>query len=164
MHAYLGLGSNRGDRVAWLRTGIAALRGAGLRLDACSSLWLSEPVGVDDLPWFVNCVVRIAAPPPPIELLALALAAEQACGRVRTAGVVTARTFDADVLLYDGRVMDEPDLQIPHPRMGERRFVLSPLAELDGEGIHPISGRTFAQLRDTLDSPERAWILAQGID
>jgi len=160
MHAYLGLGSNRGNRVAWLRAGIAALRSLGLDIDACSSLWLSEPVGDDTLGWFVNCAVRVAQPPAPKALLGAALAAEQDCGRVRQPGVVTARTFDADVLLYDGRVMDDIDLQVPHPRMCERRFVLNPLAELAAELVHPVAGKSIAALRDELVSPERAWLLA----
>jgi len=160
MHAYLGLGSNRGDRVAWLRAGLAALRGKGLRIDAGSSLWLSEPVGDDTLGWFVNCVVRVAQPPPPEALLGAALEAERDCGRVRQAGVLTARTFDADVLLYDGRVMDDLELQVPHPRMCERRFVLNPLAELAAELVHPVAGESIATLRDELVSPERAWLLA----
>jgi len=163
MEAYLGLGSNRGNRVAWLRAGIAALRDHGLEIDACSSLWLSEPVGDETLPWFVNCVVRVARSPAPTALLAAALAAEQTCGRVRQEGVLTARTFDADVLLYDARVMDESNLQIPHPRMCSRRFVLNPLAELAPEVVHPGTGRTCRELRDALDSPERAWLLAPGL-
>ncbi len=160
MHAYLGLGSNRGDRVAWLRTGIAALRSQGIRIDCCSSLWLSEPVGDDTLPWFVNCTVRVAQPPPPETLLRAALAAEQECGRVRQPGVVSSRTFDADVLLYDGRVMDDLELQVPHPRMCERRFVLNPLAEIAADLIHPTAGKSIATLRDELLSAERAWLLA----
>ncbi len=160
MHAYLGLGSNRGDRGAWLRAGIAALQNEGLHIDASSSLWLSEPVGDDTLPWFVNCVVRIARPPSPEALLRAALAAEQRCGRTRQPGVLSARTFDADVLLYDGRVMDDPELQVPHPRMCERRFVLNPLAEIAMNLVHPTAGRSIAALRDELHSPERVWLLA----
>lgn len=160
MHAYLGLGSNRGNRIAWLRAGIAALRSQGLHIDACSALWLSEPVGDETLPWFVNCAVRLAEPPAPRALLGAALAAEQECGRVRQPGVVSARTFDADVLLYDGRVMDDADLQVPHPRMCDRRFVLTPLAEIAADLVHPTTGKSIATLRDELQSPERAWLLA----
>lgn len=146
--------------MAWLRAGIEALRSHGLRIEACSSLWLSEPVGDATLGWFVNCAVRVARAPAPSVLLGAALAAEQDCGRVRQPGVVTARTFDADVLLYDGRVMDDLDLKVPHPRMCERRFVLNPLAELAAEVVHPVAGRSIATLRDELVSPERAWLLA----
>ena len=160
MHAYLGLGSNRGDRAAWLRAGIEALRAQGLDIDACSSLWLSEPVGDEALPWFVNCAVRVTRPPSPADLLGAALAAEEACGRVRQPGLMTARTFDADVLLYDGRVMDDLGLQVPHPRMCERRFVLDPLAEIAAQLVHPVAAKSIAALRDELVSPERAWLLA----
>ncbi len=149
--------------MAWLRAGIAALRDQGLDINACSSLWLSEPVGDEALGWFVNCAVRVAQPPSPERLLQAALAAEQHCGRVRQPGVVTSRTFDADVLLYDGRVMDDLELQVPHPRMCERRFVLNPLAELAADLVHPVAGESIATLRDELVSPERAWLLAPAL-
>jgi 2-amino-4-hydroxy-6-hydroxymethyldihydropteridine diphosphokinase len=160
MHAYLGLGSNRGDRVAWLRAGVAALRGQGVRVEATSGLWLSEPVGDTTLPWFVNCVARVADPPPPLELLQAVLAAETDCGRVRQPGVLLARTFDADILLYDSRVMDVAELEVPHPRMCDRRFVLNPLAELAPDLVHPVRDKTISTLRDELISSERAWLLA----
>jgi 2-amino-4-hydroxy-6-hydroxymethyldihydropteridine diphosphokinase len=163
MNAYLGLGSNRGDRVGWLRAGVTALRARGLEIDACSRLWLSEPVGDASLPWFVNCVVQVASPPPPHALLKALLAAEEGCGRVRRPGVLLSRTFDADILLYDSRVMDEAELEVPHPRMCERRFVLNPLAELAPDLIHPANQRSIVSLRDELVSAERAWLLAPGL-
>jgi len=162
MTAYLGLGSNRGDRVSWIEAGLRALRERRVRVNRCSSLWLSEPVGDVSMPWFINCVIEVTTPPDPERLLEAALGAEQACGRRRQPGVLSARTFDADVLLYDSRVMDMADLQIPHPRMHERRFVLNPLAELAPDLVHPTAGATIATLRDGLRCRERAWLLAPG--
>ena len=163
MPAYLGLGSNRGNRVTWLRRGIEELRGQGLDVAAGSSLWITEPVGDAKLNWFVNCVVRVDEPPAPEALLQAALEAERRCGRTRQPGLVTSRTFDADVLLYDSRVMDVRELQIPHPRMCERRFVLEPLAELAPDLLHPVRNATIAEILTEVKSAERSWLLAPGI-
>ena len=163
MPAYLGLGSNRGNRVTWLRRGIGDLRAQGLNVAAGSSLWLTEPVGDTALNWFVNCVVRVDEPPAPEALLRAALEAERRCGRTRQPGLLTSRTFDADVLLYDSRVMDVLDLQIPHPRMCDRRFVLEPLAELAPELVHPVRRATIARILSELQAAERSWLLAPGI-
>ena len=158
--AWLGMGSDRGDRAGWLRRGLRELNAEGLRVEAVSSLYLTEPVGDASLPWFLNCVARIAGPPAPAELLRACLAVEQRCGRERRAGELTSRTLDLDVLLYDSRVVEQPDLRIPHPRLHERRFVLQPLAEIDPGLVHPAIGRSMADLLGDLPQDERVWLLA----
>ncbi len=158
--AFLGLGSNLGNRAAWLRRGIAGLRRGGLAVGDVSSFYLTEPVGDRTLPWFLNCVVEICEPPEPRALLAAASEVEQACGRCRTGCVIEARTLDVDVLLYDLRVVDEPGLQIPHPSMHMRQFVLCPLAELAPDLVHPASGVSIGDLLARLDTSEGVWLLS----
>ncbi len=160
MRAYLGLGSNVGNRTAWLRQGLDGLRNAGLQLGSVSSFYLTEPVGNSALPWFVNCVAEVLHPPAPRALLEAALQVEQACGRRRSSAAIEARTLDVDVLLYDLRVVEETGLQIPHPRMHTRRFVLRPLAELAADLLHPAYGASIGDLFLRLDAAERVWLLS----
>ena len=160
MRAYLGLGSNVGNRTAWLRRGLDGLRNAGLQLGSVSSFYLTEPVDNPALPWFVNCAAEVLHPPPPRALLDAALQVEKACGRRRSSATVEARTLDVDILLYDLRVVDESGLQIPHPRMHTRRFVLRPLAELAADLLHPAYGAPISDMFLRLDAAERVWLLS----
>lgn len=165
--AYLGLGSDLGDRVAWLRRGVDGLADAGLEIVAVSCLYLSEPVGDPQLPWFVNAALAVNEPPDPRRLLEICLAVERACGRRRDPGGRApshpgprARSLDLDVLLYDRQRLEAPGLSVPHPRLHERRFVLRPLAEIAPAAVHPDSGRTVSDLLENLERGERVWLLA----
>ncbi len=160
--AYLGLGSDVGRRTKWIEYGLEALAHRGLKLARVSSYWLTEPVGDAALPWFANCVAAVREPPAPDALLRLCLETECLAGRRRNRIGAEPRTLDLDVLLYDSRTVDSARLTIPHPRMHQRRFVLEPLCEIAPELQHPILGKTMRQLRDELESPERAWLLAPG--
>ena len=127
--AFLGLGSNLGDRRAALRQAVARLREGG-DVTAVSPLYETEPVGgPEDQGAFLNVVVELATADSPRQLLTRCRALEEAAHRVRTVRFGP-RTLDADVLLVGDLVVDEPDLVVPHPRMWERRFVLAPLADL----------------------------------
>ena len=127
--AFIGLGSNLGDRLAALRRGVARLEADG-DVTAVSPLYETEPVGgPEDQGAFLNIVVELTTTDSPRELLARCQALEEAAHRVRTVRFGP-RTLDADVLLVGDLVVDEPDLVVPHPRMWERRFVLAPLADL----------------------------------
>jgi 2-amino-4-hydroxy-6-hydroxymethyldihydropteridine diphosphokinase len=127
--AFIGLGSNLGDRLAALRQGVAQLR-AGADVVAVSPLYETEPVGgPEDQGAFLNVVVELATADSPRHLLLRCQALEEAAHRVRTVRFGP-RSLDADVLLVGDLHVEEPDLVVPHPRMWERRFVLQPLADL----------------------------------
>ncbi|MDE0803571.1 MAG: 2-amino-4-hydroxy-6-hydroxymethyldihydropteridine diphosphokinase [Acidimicrobiales bacterium] len=124
--AFLGLGSNVGDRESHLRNALASLPG----LVATSDLYETDPVGGPDQGRFLNLVAQIDTDLGPHDLLGVCHRIESAAGRVRDVRWGP-RTLDVDILWIDGVTIDTPDLTIPHPRMWERRFVLEPLAELD---------------------------------
>jgi 2-amino-4-hydroxy-6-hydroxymethyldihydropteridine diphosphokinase len=131
--AYVGLGSNLGDREATIRDAVAELAAAdGVELVAVSALAETEPVGYLDQPRFLNGAAALETSLSPRALLDLLLAVEARFGRDRTAAPAQGpRTLDLDLLLYGNEEIDEPGFRIPHPRLHERAFVLGPLAELD---------------------------------
>lgn len=154
---YLSLGSNLGDRAAHLRAAIERLAEAGT-VRATSALYETEPVDFRDQPWFVNCVVALETGSTPRDLLAHALAIEEAMGRRRTRDKGP-RAIDIDILLFGNRVIDEPDLKIPHPAMHQRRFVLAPLAEIAAGVLHPAIKKTARQLLAGLPTGQAVRIL-----
>jgi 2-amino-4-hydroxy-6-hydroxymethyldihydropteridine diphosphokinase len=138
--AFVGLGSNLGDRRAYLRAAVEGLRSAG-DVVGVSPLYETEPVGgPEDQGPYLNLVVELSTASSPRELLGRCRDLEAAAGRVRTVRWGP-RTLDADVLLVDGWQVDEADLVVPHPRLWERRFVVQPLADLAPELV------TSGQLR-----------------
>ena len=132
VQAYVGLGSNLGDREATLHGAVERLiTTAGVEVVAVSTLRETEPVGpVIDQPPFLNGVVELETSLAARELLDLLLTIEAEFGRTRTGAHGGPRTLDLDLLLYGDERIDELGLQVPHPRLGERVFVLEPLAEL----------------------------------
>ena len=147
---YLSLGSNVGDRVANLRAAIAALESLG-KVTAVSSFYETEPVEYTQQPWFVNCAVALETEKMPKQLLSGVLKIERDLGRKRNSRQPKGpRPIDIDILLFSGAVVETADLQIPHPAMHLRRFVLDPLAEIASEERHPILKRTVRDLRDAL--------------
>jgi 2-amino-4-hydroxy-6-hydroxymethyldihydropteridine diphosphokinase len=125
---YVGLGSNIGDTVAHLRVAVARLSREVSIEDVSSGYW-TEPVGLREQPYFLNAVVRARSERPPRDVLSALRRIEETMGRRRDVPFGP-RTIDLDLLIYDGLVLVEPGLVLPHPRMGERRFVLEPLAEI----------------------------------
>lgn len=143
--AYLGLGTNLGDRDANLAAALELLD-ERVGIDAVSSVYESEPVGYTAQPKFLNLVARIRTKLAPRDLLEALQEIERELGRERHFRNAP-RVIDVDLLLYDDEVLEEPGLTVPHPRMLERDFVLRPLVELDPELRHPIRGRLVDRLR-----------------
>lgn len=130
--AYVGLGSNLGDREGTLRAAVRALaEEPAIEVVAVSTFRDTEPLGVVDQPRFLNGAVALETELPARDLLGLLLEVERRFGRVRE-GVAPQgpRTLDLDLLVYGDSQIDEPGLRVPHPRLHERRFALEPLAEL----------------------------------
>jgi 2-amino-4-hydroxy-6-hydroxymethyldihydropteridine diphosphokinase len=148
--AYLSLGSNLGDRAANLRQALECLETAGVQIVRRSSISETEPQELREQPWFLNQVVEIGTTLSPIELLARIRDVERELGRQRVVAKGP-RTIDIDILLYEDAIIDTPELQIPHPRLADRRFVLEPLAELAPDLRHPATGRTISDMLAALE-------------
>jgi len=146
--AYLSLGSNLGNRAGNLHAAIRQLGTLG-EVVACSSFYETEPVGVTEQPWFLNCAVKLDTERMPRQLLAGILALEWQMGR-RRSQPKGPRTIDIDIVLFGNSILTTADLVIPHPAMQERRFVLEPLSEIAPNVRHPSLHQTMRELRDAL--------------
>ena len=151
--AFLGLGSNLGNRDANLRAAIAALRAAaGVKVVRVSGFLETSPQGGPAQPDYLNAAAEIDTSLSPRPLLQVLLDIETRLGRVRK-DRWGPRTLDLDLLLYEHKIINEPDLVVPHPRMHAREFVLKPLGEIAPEAYHPILGKSARALLETLHPP-----------
>jgi 2-amino-4-hydroxy-6-hydroxymethyldihydropteridine diphosphokinase len=146
---YLALGSNVGDREEHLRMGLEKLQARDLRLLRASGLYETEPMGLREQRWFLNQVAEFETELFPVQLLQRTQRIEMALGRRRTV-VNGPRTIDIDIVLYGNAVVKAPELEIPHPRYRERRFVLEPLAELNAGLKDPITGQSVTAMLETV--------------
>ena len=142
---YLSLGSNVGDRAKNLQNALVALEAENVHVVRVSSMFETEPVDYQDQPWFLNCAVHAETQVSPLELLHALRDIEAKMGSQKLVPKGP-RLIDMDILLYGDETIDAPELQVPHPRMHLRRFVLEPLAEIAPQARHPILGKSAAEM------------------
>ena len=155
--AYLGIGSNLGDRLGYLQLAVDALAAVpGIAVTAVSPVYETDPVGGPVQGDFLNAVVEVETTLEPLGLLLVAQNAERTARRVREEHWGP-RTLDVDILLFDDLRLNDPDLTIPHPWMGERAFVLAPLHDLDPSlaPIPPDGWHGVRRVADSLTTPGR---------
>lgn len=146
---FIGIGSNQGDRLMLISRAVKLLSAVGgVQVTRLATIIETEPVGGPPQPPFLNTVVEAETARAPQELLAILKDIERRLGRTPSPVRWAARPIDLDLLLYDERVITEPGLTVPHPRLHERGFVLEPLAQLSPELIHPVLKEPIAALRD----------------
>jgi 2-amino-4-hydroxy-6-hydroxymethyldihydropteridine diphosphokinase len=151
--AYIGLGSNMGDKEGKCRKALDLLSRIG-RVKKVSSFYCTEPVGYQEQENFVNAVAELETDISPEVLLAECHSIEDALGRSRDLRWGP-RTIDLDILLYGDRIVNEPNIMIPHPRLAIRRFVLVPLCEIAPQAVHPVFRKTAAHLLHELKDPHK---------
>jgi len=149
--AYLSLGSNLGDREAFLNEALHRLEAEGVCVVRRSSIHETEPQDFRDQPWFLNMAVKVETDLTPQELLAAIQKIESEMGRQRIIPKGP-RTIDLDILFYENLILKTPELEIPHPRLTQRLFVLDPLSEIAPNFRHPVTNETVQEIRAALQS------------
>lgn len=152
-NVYIGIGSNQGNRIEYCDKAVRAITKFAV-IKSLSSVYETEPVGVNDQSDFINCVVEIGTELGPYELLSNLLDIENKLGR-RRAGVRGPRPIDLDLLFYEDLVVQDDRLTIPHPRAHLRRFVLEPLCEIAPNLIHPVLKVAVSKLLNDLENNKR---------
>lgn len=151
---FLGLGTNLGDKEENLRSAIDKINSRIGKIISRSGFYATEPWGFSSENSFLNAVVCMETPLSPQEVLVRTQEIEKALGRTHKSagGIYRDRLIDVDLLLYDQLVLKTETLELPHPLMTERKFVMEPLAEIAPDQVHPVSGKTMHELADTLIS------------
>ena len=149
---FISLGSNLGDKLENCRQAVATLSALDrTRVVACSHFYKTEPVDYTDQDWFINAVVKVETELPPQVLLARLKEIQQNAGRTHDTVRFGPRIIDLDILFYDDRVIRTAGLEVPHPRMHKRRFVLQPICDIEPHILHPILKTTVEHLLEQLD-------------
>ena len=157
--AYIGLGSNVGDRLRNLRLACAALCDCGIDIQRASSVYQTEPVDLREQAWFLNCVIEVETSLGPLPLLQKLAQIEQRLGRERRRPKGP-RTIDLDILLYGDSIIQEENLRVPHPELHRRRFVLEPLREIAPTLKLPLWDRTPDELAAQLQNSSEVFRLS----
>lgn len=144
--AFLGLGSNQGDRQYYLKEALRLLEGRELKVAEASAVYETEPWGFVSGSWFLNQVVAVDTSLDRTELFERCQSTEKKLGRLRSGKPYSSRLIDIDLLLFNDDVYSGEGLVIPHPRLQERKFVLLPLREIAPQLRHPIFQKTMQQL------------------
>lgn len=153
MQVYIALGSNLGNKRRNLVTAAVLLAERAGEVGAISSFYETEPWGFESEHSFLNAALMLETTLAPLDLLRLTQEVERELGRTaKTDSVYHDRLIDIDLLLYGEEVIDQPGLQIPHPLMHRRAFVMTPMAEIAPEVVHPVLGKTMKALSDLLES------------
>jgi len=147
-----GLGSNMGDRLAALGRALELIREEAGEVTAFSSVWETQPWGFEADEQFLNMVIVIETTMVPWQLIQLFRSIEGRMGRSRSGrGSYESRIIDIDILLWEERIISMPGLEVPHPRLADRRFVLEPLYEVAPAAVHPVTGLTVAEMLEMCD-------------
>lgn len=163
---YLGLGSNKGDRVGYVQQATSLLGGSdGISIIRTSSLYETQPWLEMDSNWYVNAAIEIKTSLTPLQLLEECQRIEKQLGRNREIeGKYGERTIDIDILFYGKELVNESDLQIPHKFVHQRAFTLVPMLELNPDFVHPDLGKSMADLHEELENPEMVYLYGTRID
>ena len=154
--AYIGAGSNMGDKLSNCKNGISTLTTTRDVVEkAWSRFYKTEPVDYKDQDWFINVVVKVETTLAPLELLKRLKSIEREAGRVEGAIRFGPRILDLDIILYDDLVTNSSELVVPHPRMHKRRFVLRPICDIDPTIVHPVLKKEMQALLDVLDENDQ---------
>ena len=150
--AYIGIGSNLGNKEENIRKAISLIKGK-CKILKISSLYETEPIGHKEQDWFLNCAIEIGTKLKPQELLEFLLSIEKNLGRVRTIKNGP-RTIDLDILFYGNKTINEDNLIVPHPRLHERLFILEPLKEICPNFVHTVLNKSIDELYSLVDKSE----------
>ena len=157
---YISVGSNIGNKISHCQAGIDALIESGQAvLTRQSGFYQTEPVDYTDQDWFINAVCQFETGLDPFQLLGLMKKIEQDAGRKEAPIRFGPRILDMDILLFDGAVIDSPDLTIPHAKMHKRCFVLKPLCDIDPDIVHPVLKQNVRYLLRSMD-PDGQQVIA----
>ena len=157
MHqAFVSIGSNLGDKIENCRKGIDALLADGRSvLVNSSSFYRTSPVDYEEQDWFVNLVIKIKTDLEPVDLLDKMKGIEEAAGRKASTVRFGPRVLDLDIIFFGERIIQTAKLEVPHPRMHKRRFVLKPICDIEPSMVHPLLGKDMRSLLDGLKDKEQ---------